>query len=64
MSNKIGLYLATFIDLYSRKVVGWSMDDNMKTSLVNNALLMALQHRNPPKGLLWNYSEYTSSSTS
>ena len=47
------LYLATVIDLYSRKIVGWSMDDNMKTPLVNNALLMALQHRNPKEGLLW-----------
>jgi transposase InsO family protein len=47
------LYLATVIDLYSRKIVGWSMDDNMKTSLVNDALLMALQHRNPKEGLLW-----------
>ncbi len=35
------LYLATVIDLYSRKVVGWSMDDTMKVSLVNNALNMA-----------------------
>jgi len=47
------LYLATVIDLYSRKIVGWSMDDNMKRPLVNNALLMALQHRNPSKGLIW-----------
>jgi putative transposase len=47
------LYLATVIDLYSRKVVGWSMSDNMKVSLVNDALQMALQHRNPPRGLLW-----------
>jgi transposase InsO family protein len=47
------LYLATVIDLYSRKVVGWSMDDTMKVSLVNNALDMAITHRNPPKGLLW-----------
>jgi len=47
------LYLATVIDLYSRKVVGWSMDDTMKVSLVNNALNMAITHRNPPKGLLW-----------
>ena len=29
------LYLATVIDLFSRKVVGWSMDDNMRVSLVN-----------------------------
>lgn len=47
------LYLATVIDLYSRKVVGWSMDDTMKVSLVNDALSMAIKHRNPPKGLLW-----------
>ena len=47
------LYLATVIDLYSRKVVGWSMDDTMKVSLVNDALNMALSRRNPPKGLLW-----------
>jgi transposase InsO family protein len=47
------LYLAIVIDLYSRKVVGWSMDDTMKVSLVNDALNMALSRRNPPKGLLW-----------
>ena len=47
------LYLATVIDLYSRKVVGWSMDDTMKVSLVNDALNMAIRHRNPQKGLLW-----------
>ena len=41
------LYLATVIDLYSRKVVGWSMDDTMKVSLVNDALNMALKHRTP-----------------
>ena len=47
------LYLATVIDLYSRKIVGWSMDDTMKVSLVNDALNMAIVHRNPPKGLIW-----------
>ena len=47
------LYLATVIDLYSRKIVGWSMDDTMKVSLVNDALNMAIRHRKPPKGLLW-----------
>jgi transposase InsO family protein len=47
------LYLATVIDLYSRKIVGWSMDDTMKVSLVNDALNMALRHRNPKKGLIW-----------
>jgi len=47
------LYLCTVIDLYSRKVVGWSMDDNMKTSLISNALDMAIKARNPVKGLIF-----------
>lgn len=47
------LYLATVIDLYSRRIVGWSMDDTMKVSLVNDALKMALRTRNPQKGLIW-----------
>jgi transposase InsO family protein len=47
------LYLATVIDLYSRRIVGWSMDDTMKVSLVNDALDMAINHRKPAKGLLW-----------
>lgn len=47
------LYLATVIDLYSRKIVGWSMDETMKVSLVNDALKMALISRNPEKGLIW-----------
>ena len=47
------LYLATVIDLFSRKVVGWSMDDNMRVSLVNDALEMAIQRRRPPSGLIW-----------
>jgi len=47
------LYLATVIDLYSRKVVGWSMADNMKASLVNDALNMAITRRKPAKGLIW-----------
>lgn len=52
-TNEGWLYLATVIDLYSRKIVGWSMDDNMKTSLVNDALNMAIKTRKPPKGLIW-----------
>ena len=47
------LYLATVIDLYSRKVVGWSMNDTMKVNLVNDALNMALRHRTPKQGLIW-----------
>ena len=46
------LYLATVMDLYSRKVVGWSMSDRLKAELVNNALLMAIWKRKPSKGLI------------
>ena len=59
------LYLATVIDLYSRKIVGWSMDDNMRVSLVNDALKMAIRRRNPPAGLIWHTdrgSQYASHS--
>ena len=47
------LYLAVVIDLYSRQVVGWSMAEHMRTSLVNDALMMAIWRRKPPRGLLW-----------
>jgi len=46
------LYLAGVIDLCSRKIVGWSMADHMETSLVSDALTMALVHRRPEQGLL------------
>jgi len=52
-TNEGWLYLATVIDLYSRKIVGWSMDKHMKTSLVNDALVMAIIKRKPLKGLIW-----------
>ncbi len=41
------LYLAVVIDLYSRRVVGWSMNGRMQTSLALNALLMAVWRRKP-----------------
>ena len=47
------LYLATVIDLYSRKIVGWSMSSTMKAELVNDALLMAICNRKPADGLMW-----------
>lgn len=39
------LYLSAFIDLYSRKVVGWSMSDRMTADLVVSAFDMAIKHR-------------------
>lgn len=46
------LYLATFIDLYSRKVVGWSMSDRMTADLVVDAYDMALQRRGGPPNVV------------
>jgi putative transposase len=48
------LYLAVIIDLFSRRVVGWSMADHMRTELVQDALRAALGHREPSEdGLLF-----------
>jgi len=47
------LYLAVVIDLYSRKVVGWSMAEHMTSVLVNDALFMALKTRHIEPGLIW-----------
>jgi putative transposase len=46
------LYLAIVMDLFSRKVVGWSMSERIDRHLVLNALDMALKGRQPPRGLL------------
>lgn len=46
------LYLATTLDLSSRKIVGWSMDKRMTRKLVCDALEMALGRRQPAMGLI------------
>jgi len=46
------LYLAVVIDLFSRKVVGWSMGSRMKAQLVCDALTMAIWQRKPKAGLI------------
>ena len=46
------LYLVVVIDLFSRKVVGWSMSSRMKTQLVTDALQMAIWQRRPKAGLI------------
>ena len=46
------LYLAVLIDLYSRRVIGWAMDDNMEATLTVRALQMAIQQRDPDLNLL------------
>jgi putative transposase len=46
------LYLASIVDLYSRRVVGWAMEENLETCLVQQAWNMAVSQRTPPAGLL------------
>jgi len=47
------LYLAVVIDLFSRQVVGWSLQPHMHASLVKDALAMAWWRRQPPAGLIF-----------
>jgi putative transposase len=56
-------YLATVIDLSSRKVVGWALADHMRTSLVEDALSMAFTRRRPAEGVIFHSDrgcQYTS----
>ena len=46
-------YLATVIDLHSRKLIGWAIADHMRTSLVTAALDMAISTRKPPPGVIF-----------
>jgi len=46
------LYLAVVLDLYSRRIVGWTMSDSLERHLVIAALQMAVKMRQPPPGLL------------
>ncbi|WP_413702366.1 IS3 family transposase [Psychromonas sp. KJ10-10] len=57
------IYLAVVMDLYSRRIVGWTIADNMRTELCSNALNMAYWQRKPTSGLLHHSdrgSQYTS----
>jgi putative transposase len=46
------VYLAVVIDAFSRKVVGWALDDHLEARLAIEALDMAIAARNPPPGLI------------
>ncbi|MBM3281116.1 MAG: IS3 family transposase [Candidatus Handelsmanbacteria bacterium] len=46
------VYLAVFLDLYSRRVVGWAVSRSLGPELVLRALLQALSRRRPPRGLI------------
>lgn len=57
------LYTAAVMDLYSRRIVGWSMQDGMTSQLVVDALMMAVWRRGKPARLLHHSdqgSQYTS----
>jgi putative transposase len=57
------VYLAVVIDLFARKVVGWSMSDSPNTALVIKALTMAYVTRGCPKGVMFHSDQgcqYTS----
>ncbi|HBM2816933.1 IS3 family transposase [Enterobacter hormaechei] len=57
------LYLAVVVDLFSRKIIGWSMQSRMTKDIVLNALLMAVWRRNPQTKVLVHSdqgSQYTS----
>ena len=56
-------YLATVIDLSSRRVVGWAIANHMRTELVEDALRMAFVQRRPERGVIFHTdrgSQYTS----
>jgi putative transposase len=56
-------FLATVIDCYSRKVVGFALADHMRTDLITDALRMAIVARNPPPGVIFHSdrgAQYTS----
>ena len=46
------LYLATWMDLYSRKIVGWKVADNMEEALVIDPLKKIIKSRQPPEGMI------------
>ncbi len=47
------LYLCVIVDLYARRVVGWSMGTSLATELVTAAFMMAVMQRRPPRGLMF-----------
>ncbi len=47
------VYVAAILDLYSRRIVGWAVSQQIDTALVMMALSMALSHRQPPAGLIF-----------
>ena len=51
------VYLAAVLDLYSRKIVGWSISESLATPLVGDALRQAIEHRRPDGKQLLHHSD-------
>lgn len=47
------LYLCIIMDIHSRKIIGWSLADHMKTSMVSEALEMAVKRQKPPANVIF-----------
>jgi putative transposase len=57
------LFLGVVMDMYSRKIVGWSMRDDLKAELVVDALAMAVTRRRPPAEALNEYLQSSQQTT-
>ena len=49
---KVWLYMATWMDFYTRKIVGWRVDDNMEEQLVIESLKKVIRSQQPAKGFI------------
>ena len=58
------VYLAVVLDAFSRRVVGWSIADHIRSELVVDAIQMALWRRQPPEGQTVAHSDHGSQYTS
>jgi putative transposase len=58
------VYLATVLDAFSRRVVGWSIADHIRSELVVDAVQMAIWRRRPPAGQTSAHSDHGSTYTS
>jgi len=56
-TNRGWVYLACVLDLFSRKIVGWSISDSLETPLVSKALLNAIESRRPDTTQLLHHSD-------
>lgn len=52
-TNEGWLYVATIMDLCTRKIIGWCLDETLHQTLVHKALRMAVLNQNPPPGVIF-----------